>query len=103
MSEYPLSPLIRLFYLFSESFSYFFFLFLFCSVFAGECIPPRTTALAASTFHLYVSLASLDVNTFQVSLPFNGWGVSWEFQRKRQTSNVVRRRLNKSKSQPASS
>ncbi|KAI8043258.1 hypothetical protein M5D96_004585, partial [Drosophila gunungcola] len=31
----------------------------------GECIPPRTTALAASTFHLYVSLASLDVNTFQ--------------------------------------
>lgn len=40
----------------------FFFLF-----FAGECIPPRTTALAASTFNLYVSLASVDVNTFQVS------------------------------------
>lgn len=34
---------------------------------AGECIPPRTTALAASTFNLYVSLASVDVNTFQVS------------------------------------
>lgn len=44
----------------------FFFLFFFL-FFAGECIPPRTTALAASTFNLYVSLASVDVNTFQVS------------------------------------
>nr|XP_016944835.1 S phase cyclin A-associated protein in the endoplasmic reticulum [Drosophila suzukii] len=38
----------------------------------GECIPPRTTALAASTFHLYVSLASLDVNTFQEALTVEG-------------------------------
>ncbi|KAH8237932.1 hypothetical protein KR032_008468, partial [Drosophila birchii] len=38
----------------------------------GECIPPRTTALAASTFNLYVSLASLDVNTFQEALTVEG-------------------------------
>ncbi|EDV30798.2 uncharacterized protein Dana_GF14866 [Drosophila ananassae] len=38
----------------------------------GECIPPRTTALAASTFNLYVSLASLDVNTFQDTLSVEG-------------------------------
>ncbi|XP_017105660.2 S phase cyclin A-associated protein in the endoplasmic reticulum [Drosophila bipectinata] len=38
----------------------------------GECIPPRTTALAASTFNLYVSLASLDVNTFQETLSVEG-------------------------------
>jgi len=45
--------------------------------------------VAASTFHLYVSLASLDVNTFQVSLPFLGRGDSQEFRR--QTTNVERR------------
>ncbi|KAH8412606.1 hypothetical protein KR009_003579, partial [Drosophila setifemur] len=38
----------------------------------GECIPPRTTALAASTFNLYVSLAALDVNTFQETLSIEG-------------------------------
>jgi len=86
MREYPLSLLIRFSFMFSDS----FFLCFLCSVFAGECIPPRTTALAASTFHLYVSLASLDVNTFQVSLPFLGrGGDSQEFRR--QTTNVERR------------
>ncbi|EDX05431.1 S phase cyclin A-associated protein in the endoplasmic reticulum isoform X1 [Drosophila simulans] len=43
-----------------------------CVMPMGECIPPRTTALAASTFHLYVSLASLDVNTFQEALTVEG-------------------------------
>ncbi|KAH8271642.1 hypothetical protein KR044_000050, partial [Drosophila immigrans] len=38
----------------------------------GECIPSRTTALAASTFNLYVSLASVDVNTFQEVLSVEG-------------------------------
>uniref|UniRef100_W4VRF2 Cyclic nucleotide-binding domain-containing protein n=1 Tax=Corethrella appendiculata TaxID=1370023 RepID=W4VRF2_9DIPT len=31
----------------------------------GECIPPRTISLAAATFNLLVTLANLDVNTFQ--------------------------------------
>lgn len=57
------------------------------SLFAGECIPPRTTALAASTFNLYVSLASLDVNTFQVSS-----------EPASEESSSLRLRLNKSKS-----
>ncbi|EDW75511.1 uncharacterized protein Dwil_GK23893 [Drosophila willistoni] len=39
-----------------------------CVVPLGDCIPPRTTALAASTFNLYVSLAAIDVNTFQEAL-----------------------------------
>ncbi|XP_043643458.1 S phase cyclin A-associated protein in the endoplasmic reticulum isoform X3 [Drosophila teissieri] len=43
-----------------------------CVMPMGECIPPRTTALAASTFHLYVSLACLDVNTFQEALTVEG-------------------------------
>ncbi|KAH8409628.1 hypothetical protein KR222_011773 [Zaprionus bogoriensis] len=43
-----------------------------CMVPIGECIPPRTTALAASTFNLYVSLASVDVNTFQEVLSVEG-------------------------------
>lgn len=37
--------------------------------FAGECIPPRTISLAAATFNLLVSMAVLDLATFQVSLP----------------------------------
>ncbi|XP_062142937.1 S phase cyclin A-associated protein in the endoplasmic reticulum isoform X2 [Drosophila sulfurigaster albostrigata] len=43
-----------------------------CVVPIGECIPSRTTALAASTFNLYVSLASVDVNTFQEVLSVEG-------------------------------
>ncbi|EDW64084.1 plectin [Drosophila virilis] len=43
-----------------------------CVVPKGECIPPRTTALAASTFNLYVSLASLDVSSFQEVLSVEG-------------------------------
>ncbi|XP_034666481.1 S phase cyclin A-associated protein in the endoplasmic reticulum [Drosophila subobscura] len=38
----------------------------------GDCIPPRTTALAAATFNLYVSLAAVDVNTFQEALSVEG-------------------------------
>ncbi|XP_017153098.1 S phase cyclin A-associated protein in the endoplasmic reticulum isoform X2 [Drosophila miranda] len=38
----------------------------------GDCIPQRTTALAAATFNLYVSLAALDVNTFQEALSVEG-------------------------------
>ncbi|KAI9586251.1 hypothetical protein GQX74_002098 [Glossina fuscipes] len=33
----------------------------------GESIPPRTISLAAATFNLLVSMAVLDVNTFQIS------------------------------------
>ncbi|XP_017859481.1 PREDICTED: S phase cyclin A-associated protein in the endoplasmic reticulum isoform X1 [Drosophila arizonae] len=43
-----------------------------CVVPIGECIPPRTTALAASTFNLFVSLASVDSNTFQEVLSVEG-------------------------------
>lgn len=35
--------------------------------FAGECIPPRTISLAAATFNLLVTIADLDIATFQVS------------------------------------
>ncbi|XP_022229654.2 S phase cyclin A-associated protein in the endoplasmic reticulum [Drosophila obscura] len=38
----------------------------------GDCIPSRTTALAAATFNLYVSLAALDVHTFQEALSVEG-------------------------------
>ncbi|XP_058447006.1 calponin homology domain-containing protein DDB_G0272472 [Malaya genurostris] len=31
----------------------------------GECIPPRTISLAAATFNLLVTLANLDISTFQ--------------------------------------
>lgn len=34
---------------------------------SGECIPKRTVSLAAATYNLLVTLASLDVKTFQVS------------------------------------
>ncbi|XP_030384048.1 S phase cyclin A-associated protein in the endoplasmic reticulum isoform X2 [Scaptodrosophila lebanonensis] len=43
-----------------------------CVVPLGECIPPRTIALTASAFNLYVSLASLDVATFQEVLSAEG-------------------------------
>ncbi|EDW03943.1 GH11520 [Drosophila grimshawi] len=43
-----------------------------CVVPTGKCIPPRMTALAASTFSLYVSLALVDVNTFQEVLTVEG-------------------------------
>lgn len=33
----------------------------------GECIPPRTISLAAATFNLLVTIADLDITTFQVS------------------------------------
>lgn len=32
----------------------------------GECIPPRTISLAAATFNLLVTIADLDITTFQV-------------------------------------
>ncbi|KAL1391577.1 hypothetical protein pipiens_003128 [Culex pipiens pipiens] len=34
----------------------------------GECIPPRTISLAAATFNLLVTLANLDIATFQLVL-----------------------------------
>ncbi|CAD6998737.1 unnamed protein product [Ceratitis capitata] len=37
-----------------------------CVVPIGECIPPRTVSLAAATFNLLVSMAVLDLSTFQV-------------------------------------
>uniref|UniRef100_W8AU12 S phase cyclin A-associated protein in the endoplasmic reticulum n=2 Tax=Ceratitis capitata TaxID=7213 RepID=W8AU12_CERCA len=36
-----------------------------CVVPIGECIPPRTVSLAAATFNLLVSMAVLDLSTFQ--------------------------------------
>nr|XP_014087439.1 S phase cyclin A-associated protein in the endoplasmic reticulum [Bactrocera oleae] len=36
-----------------------------CVVPIGECIPPRTVSLAAATFNLLVSMAVLDLPTFQ--------------------------------------
>ncbi|XP_036329123.1 calponin homology domain-containing protein DDB_G0272472 isoform X1 [Rhagoletis pomonella] len=36
-----------------------------CVVPIGECIPPRTVSLAAATFNLLVSMAVLDLATFQ--------------------------------------
>lgn len=81
----------------------FFFFFLF---FAGECIPPRTTALAASTFNLYVSLASVDVNTFQVScqpacsLPPQIFPPTLSRSSPSLCASQVDKRLNKSQSQP---
>lgn len=39
----------------------------------GECIPPRTISLAAATFNLLVTLANLDIATFQVRLECCGF------------------------------
>lgn len=41
-----------------------------CIFIAGECIPPRTISLAAATFNLILTLANLDLNTFQVIFSF---------------------------------
>ncbi|KAH8271118.1 hypothetical protein KR018_012412 [Drosophila ironensis] len=38
----------------------------------GDCLPPRTTALAASAFNVYVSLAALDVYNFQDTFTIEG-------------------------------
>lgn len=60
-------------FMFLYPLSYIFILFAFESVvivlsyFTGECIPPRTISLAAATFNLLVSMAVLDLSTFQVS------------------------------------
>lgn len=46
---------------------------LFISVFmidTGECLPPRTISLAAATLNLLITLASLDLMSFQVSYFF---------------------------------
>lgn len=43
----------------------------------GECIPPRTISLAAATFNLLVSMAVLDLSTFQEVL--SGESLSMKF------------------------